>query len=53
VIKDAKLIGNLMESSYGMEYFVSNEKADFLIAVNWYVIEVAGSAIESLTKLNS
>jgi hypothetical protein len=53
VIKDVKLIGNLMENSYGMEYFVSNKKADFLIAVNWYVIEVAGSAIESLTKLNS
>jgi hypothetical protein len=52
VVKDAKLVGELMENSYGMEYFVSNEKSDFLIAVNWYVIEVAGSAIESLNKLN-
>ncbi|TMV50634.1 hypothetical protein FE783_08035 [Paenibacillus mesophilus] len=51
-VKDTKLIGNLMENSYGMEYFVSNEKSDFLIAVNWYAIEVAGSAKESLTTLN-
>jgi len=52
VVKDAKLIGNLMENSFGMEYFVSNEKSDFLIAVNWYVIEIAGSAIDALTNLN-
>lgn len=51
VVKDAKLIGKLMENSYGMEYFVSNEKSDFLIAVNWYVIEVAGSAKDRLTNL--
>jgi len=50
VVKDAKMIGKLMENSYGMEYFVSNETTDFLIAVNWYVIEIAGSAIEPLTK---
>ncbi|CAG7659206.1 hypothetical protein ACFQI7_37700 [Paenibacillus allorhizosphaerae] len=52
VINDAKLIGQLMQNSYGMEYFVSNEKADFLIAINWYVIEVAGTAIDSLEKIN-
>lgn len=52
VVKDAKRIGDLMENSYGMEYFVSNEKVDFLIAVNWYVIEVAGQAIETLNRLN-
>lgn len=50
VVKDAKMIGKLMENSYGIEYFVSNETTDFLIAVNWYVIEIAGSAIEPLTK---
>ena len=48
VVKDAKLIGHLMKEAYGMEYFISNEKVDFLIAVNWYVIEIAGSAVESL-----
>ncbi|GBG07211.1 hypothetical protein PAT3040_01759 [Paenibacillus agaridevorans] len=51
VVNDAKLIGQLMENSFGMEYFVSNQKADFLIAVNWYVINVAGTAIDSLKKL--
>jgi len=51
VVNDAKLIGSLMENSYGMEYFVSNKDADFLIAVNWYVIEVAGLAIEFLNEL--
>jgi hypothetical protein len=48
---DAKLEGQLMANSYGMEYFVSNERADFLISVNWYVINVAGTAIDSLQKL--
>lgn len=47
---NAKLIGDLMENSFGMEYFVSNEKLDFLIAVNWYAIEVAGSAIQFLSQ---
>ncbi|WP_336785880.1 hypothetical protein [Paenibacillus sp. MMO-177] len=51
VINDAKLIGQLMENSYGMEYFVSNEKVDFLVSVNWYVINVAGTAIDSFKKL--
>lgn len=51
VVKDAKSIGTLMENSYGMEYFVSNKNADFLIAVNWYVIEIAGLAIEFLNEL--
>jgi len=40
-----------MKKSYGMEYFVSNKNADFLIAVNWYVIEVAGLAIGYLNEL--
>ena len=51
VVNDAKLIGDLMKKSYGMEYFVSNKNADFLIAVNWYVIEVAGLAIGYLNEL--
>ncbi|MFJ8517269.1 hypothetical protein [Lysinibacillus xylanilyticus] len=51
IVKDAKLVGKLMENSFGMEYFVSNERNDYLIAVNWYVIHVAGSAINDLSKL--
>lgn len=50
VVQDAKKIGELMENSFGMEYFVSNETMDFLIVVNWYVIEIAGTVIEELTK---
>ncbi|RAV02766.1 hypothetical protein DQG13_08955 [Paenibacillus sp. YN15] len=52
VVKDAKLAGDLMENSFGMEYFLSNEKLDYLIAVNWYVIEVAGSVAPLLTNLD-
>lgn len=52
VVKDANLLGRLMENSYGMEYFVSNEKMEFLISVNWYVIEVAGTAINALPTDN-
>lgn len=48
IVTDANLIGRLMENSYAMEYFVSNEKMEFLISVNWYVIEVAGTAINAL-----
>ncbi len=51
VVKDATLIGNLMENSYGMEYFVSNKRIDFLIAVNWYVIEGVGTATKFLSKI--
>ena len=25
-----------------MEYFLTNKNADFLIAVNWYVVEILG-----------
>lgn len=51
IVKNAKLVGKLMEKSFGMEYFVSNEKIDYLLAVNWYVIHIAGSAINDLSKL--
>lgn len=52
VVKDAKFVGDLMENSYGMEYFLSNEKLDYLIAVNWYVIEVSESVVPLLTNLD-
>ncbi|WP_223277166.1 hypothetical protein [Pseudomonas oryziphila] len=45
VVDDVREISRLMEGSYGMEYFVSNECGDFLIAVNWYVIEYTDGAI--------
>ncbi len=43
-VADIRSVGTLMEHAYGMEYFLSNEQAEFLIAVNWYVIEAAGIA---------
>lgn len=50
-IEDIRLLGKILENSFGMEYFLTNEKTDFLIAVNWYVIEVAGTAKKRLGKL--
>jgi hypothetical protein len=47
-VKDAKSVGELMKNSYGMEYFVTNETSSYLIAVNWYGIEIVGSAVENL-----
>ena len=41
-------ICSVFENAYGMEYFLSNEKLDYLIAVNWYVIEVTGYVPEQL-----
>ncbi len=42
-IEDLRLLGRILEDSFGMEYFVANETADFLIAVNWYVVEISGA----------
>ncbi len=51
-IEDIRSVGRLMEHAYGMEYFLSNEQAEFLIAVNWYVIEVVGTASSLLQDLS-
>lgn len=40
-----------MEESFGMEYFVSNKTSDYLLAVNWYVIEGVGIAKDWLLTL--
>lgn len=45
VVDDVRDLSRLMESSYGMEYFVSDEIGSYLIAVNWYVIEYTEGAI--------
>jgi len=52
-IEDAKVAGRVFEDSFGMEYFLSNEQMDYLVAVNWYVIEFAGTAKEKLAHLIS
>jgi len=51
-VNNAKILGELFENAYGMEYFVSNETMDYLIAVNWYTIEIAGIAIQYISPLN-
>ncbi len=51
VLEDGRQVCAVLESSYGMEYFLSNEAGDYLIAVNWYVIECAGVAKEWMLKL--
>jgi len=51
-VNNAKILGELFENAYGMEYFVSNETMDYLIAVNWYTIEIAGIAIQYILPLN-
>lgn len=43
-IEDLTRLGRILENSFGMEYFVANEAVDFLIAVNWYVVEISGAA---------
>ena len=43
LLESAQDLCKIMENSFGMEYFLSNVNGDYLIAVNWYVIEVAGS----------
>jgi hypothetical protein len=50
-IADIRNVGEIMGESFGMEYFLSNHKMDFLIAVNWYVIEVSGSIKEKFMTL--
>ncbi|MEN5208557.1 hypothetical protein ABE493_10620 [Stenotrophomonas terrae] len=42
VFKNATEISLAIEHSFGMEYFISNEGASYLIAVNFYGIEFAG-----------
>ena len=50
-IENGQLLCDILENSFGMEYFISNEQVDYLIAVNWYAIEGVGAAKEWLGKL--
>ena len=51
VLQDGKSLGKVLENAFGMEYFVSNETQEYLLAVNWYAIEGAGAAREWLSRL--
>ncbi|WP_156957943.1 hypothetical protein [Paracidovorax oryzae] len=43
-IESLSSLSKIMENCYGMEYFVSDQDASFLISVNWYVINLQGAA---------
>lgn len=51
-IVDVRKLGEIIADSFGMEYFLSNEKIDYLIAVNWYVVEISGTAKEKFNLKN-
>lgn len=38
-LQKGQLFCDLLEECSGIEYFLTNENVDYLIAVNWYVIE--------------
>lgn len=45
-VDNIQKVGELMSESFGIEYFLFDERLSFLIAVNWYVIEVSGDCEE-------
>ncbi|WP_225984728.1 hypothetical protein [Noviherbaspirillum aerium] len=51
-IGNAQKIGIVLKEAFGMEYFVSDENISYLIAVNWYAIEITGKAKELLASLS-
>lgn len=48
IIDDGQCLSKLLEECFGMEYFVSNASQSYLISVNWYTLEVIGSAQKNL-----
>ncbi|NVD97137.1 hypothetical protein [Massilia sp. BJB1822] len=42
ILHDGRSLAKVFENAFGMEYFASDEKQSYLLAVNWYVIEGAG-----------
>jgi hypothetical protein len=52
-IEDGSRICEILENCFGVEYFLSNYSKDYLIAVNWYVVEGAGTALDWITDLNT
>jgi hypothetical protein len=53
LIQDGRELCRIFEHAYGMEYFVTNKEKSYLLAVNWYVIEGAGTAIDLINRLKS
>ena len=40
ILLNGKMFSSLLEECFGIEYFISNKTQDYLISVNWYVIEI-------------
>ena len=51
ILDEGRSLGKVLENAFGMEYFITNEKMDYLLAINWYVIEGSGSAVDWLGEL--
>ena len=51
-VENLQKVGELMEESFGIEYFLSNSDLSFLIAVNWYVIEVSDNCEDIKDLMN-
>lgn len=50
-IKEGVRLCEILTDCYGMEYFVSNKSMDFIICVNWYVIECEGGVPAQIKSL--
>lgn len=50
VLEDGNSLGKVLANAFGMEYFASDERLSYLLAVNWYVIEGVG-AVNWMKKL--
>lgn len=51
MIEDVRFLCRILEESFGMEYFLVDEDFTYLIALNWYVIEGAGKAVNLLSNI--
>ncbi|UMR30235.1 hypothetical protein MJ904_25125 [Massilia sp. MB5] len=51
VLHDGRSLAKIFENAFGMEYFVSDEKHSYLLAVNWYVIEGTGECRTWMKRL--
>ncbi|AKU24587.1 hypothetical protein ACZ75_01140 [Massilia sp. NR 4-1] len=51
MLHDGPSLARVFANAYGMEYFVSNQRKSYLLAVNWYVIEGAGASVDWMKRL--
>lgn len=51
ILEEGRKLSQILENTYRFEYFQSNEQIEYLLAVNWYVIEGIGLAAEWMGRL--